>query len=265
MGFSLTARVHVFLWCRSHNVIGPKEPELRSVLSAMFTVFRCVTDGCTTYQGPPLQERLAATYGPIFMLVYILVFMFVTFGLFNLIMAVFIDNVVTSSTARKQKELGLNTDRIKCLMEGTFAQLIFLERPTLEQESKVQRGISKISPEAGRRWSGMMSESARTFESLPAEFAIPRNVFNLWLREPVVEQMLEMADIDTSNKFELFDVLDVDMGGELGLDELIAGLMRLRGPITKSDIVAMRSQVRFLTKSMLAVIETLGCSTEPQT
>ena len=49
--------------------------------------------------------------------------------------------------------------------------------------------------------------------------------------------------IETATKSELFDVLDADMGGELTLSELRNGLMRLRGPITKSDIVAVRLEI----------------------
>mmetsp|Transcript_39780 Transcript_39780/g.72339 ORF Transcript_39780/g.72339 Transcript_39780/m.72339 type:complete len:97 (+) Transcript_39780:1-291(+) len=48
----------------------------------------------------------------------------------------------------------------------------------------------------------------------------------------------------TSNLTDLFDVLDADMSGELTLEELIDGLMRLRGPITKRDMVGVRTQVR---------------------
>merc|ERR1712193_522894 len=74
--------------------------------------------------------------------------------------------------------------------------------------------------------------------------------------------MLEEVDIETSTKFELFDVLDVNMGGELGLDELIGGLMRLRGPISKSDIVAVRLKVRYMTKLIEDVWRKLGCDVD---
>merc|ERR1711988_1675431 len=60
--------------------------------------------------------------------------------------------------------------------------------------------------------------------------------------------MLEDAHIETSTRADLFDVLDVDMGGELAIGELVDGLMRLRGPITKSDIVAVRLKVSYMTK-----------------
>merc|ERR1712087_836357 len=77
--------------------------------------------------------------------------------------------------------------------------------------------------------------------------------------DPEMLTMLEEVEIETCTKFELFDVLDVDMGGELELDELITGLMKLRGPISKSDIVATRLKVRHVTKMMEDVWRKLGC------
>ena len=56
--------------------------------------------------------------------------------------------------------------------------------------------------------------------------------------------MLARADIDSANKADLFDVLDVDMSETLALGEIIQGLMLMLGPITKSDVVAIRLQMR---------------------
>ena len=102
--------------------------EFSSVPAAMFTWFRCFTDGCAAYDGTPLQEKLrhaswlvllrylacmsdifgcryllygcvcvlvlhrpsthmSQEFGGVFMVVYILLFLFVTIGIFNLIMA----------------------------------------------------------------------------------------------------------------------------------------------------------------------------------
>ncbi|CAE7293172.1 CACNA1S [Symbiodinium natans] len=36
------------------NMIGQHEPEFRDVPSAMFSIFRCFTDGCDAYDGTPL-------------------------------------------------------------------------------------------------------------------------------------------------------------------------------------------------------------------
>ena len=60
---------------------------------------------------------------------------------------------------------------------------------------------------------------------------------------PLLELFRE-AHIETATKSEVFDVLDSDMSGALTVQELTSGLMRLRGPITKTDVVATRLQVR---------------------
>merc|ERR1712050_451543 len=60
-------------------------------------------------------------------------------------------------------------------------------------------------------------------------------------------ELLEEMDIGTANKTELFDVLDCDLSGELEVNEVVAGLMKLRGPSEKSDTVAALLGVRYLT------------------
>ncbi|CAE7572890.1 unnamed protein product [Symbiodinium sp. CCMP2456] len=81
-------------------------PEFQSVDRAMFTLFRCFTGTCETYGGDPIPEILFDQLGygfPLF-IGYFLLMMLVSVGLFNLIMAVFIDNVTKSQNQRKQKE-----------------------------------------------------------------------------------------------------------------------------------------------------------------
>ena len=47
----------VYLLGVSTRTIYPEVEEFASVPDAMFTWFRCFTDGCTTYSGAPLQDR----------------------------------------------------------------------------------------------------------------------------------------------------------------------------------------------------------------
>jgi hypothetical protein len=75
---------------------------------SMFTLFRCFTDGCSADNGTPLQVHLADEFGVPFMVVYVFVFLFVTFGIFNLIMAIFIDYVMLASRRRSQESRGSN-------------------------------------------------------------------------------------------------------------------------------------------------------------
>merc|ERR1712039_1016487 len=86
---------------------------------------------------------------------------------------------------------------------------------------------------------------------------VTKDVFNLWLSDPDMLAMLEDVEIDTSAKFDLFDVLDSDLSGELSFDETVEGLMILRGPGTKSDIVAIRLMLRCLRSTMEDVLSRL--------
>merc|ERR1712190_107231 len=86
---------------------------------------------------------------------------------------------------------------------------------------------------------------------------VTRDVFSEWLREPEILGLLEEVEVETSTKWELFDALDVDGGGELTVDELVSGLMRLRGPVSKNDIVATRLKLTYVTELVEDLCEKL--------
>merc|ERR1712187_598926 len=80
------------------------------------------------------------------------------------------------------------------------------------------------------------------------ERVVTRAVFSEWLKEPEILGLLEEVEVETSTRWELFDALDVDGGGELTVDELVSGLMKLRGPIAKTDIVATRLKLTYVAQ-----------------
>merc|ERR1711879_349552 len=69
------------------------------------------------------------------------------------------------------------------------------------------------------------------------EIGMSRSSFCHLLSHPDLEHLLEDLDIETCNPVELFDVLDADMSGELDIEEIISGLLSLRGPAEKKDAV----------------------------
>merc|ERR1719362_1592962 len=75
-----------------------------NIIWLMFTLFRCFTDGCNALDGKPLHAHFALRFGPIATLGYVVTYLFVTIGIFNLIMATFIDYVMTASSKRRQYE-----------------------------------------------------------------------------------------------------------------------------------------------------------------
>merc|ERR1712130_929192 len=77
----------------------------------------------------------------------------------------------------------------------------------------------------------------------PDDRVVNRALFETWVTRPDLTEMLEECQIDSSGKFFLFDSLDFECRGELDIGTIIAGIMILRGPITKLDIVSSRLKI----------------------
>lgn len=237
----------------AQSFFGALLEEFRTIDRSMFTLFRCFTETCETYEGDPIPERLFREFGTFFQIVYILTTMLVTVGLFNLIMAVFIDNVTKSQNQRKQKELGESADSTECALKLVLAK--FINEPRAGERSKDL--VKRISEDAMKKLASLTdagrSQNLAARKRLANEafhllqecgINITREVFQAWLKDPEFVKVLEEAEVDISNKFELFNILDVDSGGELSVEELLTGLMGLRGDVSKGDVVSILLRVR---------------------
>jgi len=253
-------------------------PEFHSLSSSVFTVFRCVTDGCAAYDGTPLQERLRMgrnvvtneTFTPplpevLFFFVWILLYLFVTVGIFNLIIAVFIDNVNDGSARKKQYQLGVSAAKTELQLAEAFREQcietgLAQSRRTLPQRM-TQIVVEKLedleSAASGRppRRNADMEHQTRAIkkEMTKKNVSVDKEVFNSWIRKSQqnVLDALDDAEIDISMKYELFEILDTEIRGRLNFTELLDGLMKCRGPVSKVDIVSIRLQVKFLTSMVI--------------
>eukprot|EP00933_Yihiella_yeosuensis_P025887 TRINITY_DN20074_c0_g1_i1.p1 TRINITY_DN20074_c0_g1~~TRINITY_DN20074_c0_g1_i1.p1 ORF type:complete len:472 (+),score=45.82 TRINITY_DN20074_c0_g1_i1:168-1418(+) len=232
----------------------PDEPEFADIPSATFTIFRCLTDGCDSYDGSPLTETLRSKYGFGFTIFYMLVYLFVTIGIFNLIMAVFIDRVVHDHLSKELSKLGLDAQYHQNRITEVMKDLMSPKGLKLA-ETKV-RGSRFSNFMQGFRSSYLQGEVAvlEDIEAIP----ISRKQFDEWLENPFFLELLAECHVDVSSKAELFDTLNTDMSGILHMKELVTGLLKLRGPITKSDIIATRLKTRYCTEMLLEVRESLA-------
>eukprot|EP00930_Biecheleria_cincta_P057930 TRINITY_DN43790_c0_g1_i1.p1 TRINITY_DN43790_c0_g1~~TRINITY_DN43790_c0_g1_i1.p1 ORF type:complete len:657 (-),score=102.31 TRINITY_DN43790_c0_g1_i1:45-2015(-) len=235
-----------------NNLNGNREKELANVPSAMFTLFRCFTDGCTAYDGTPFAERVRKYLGGSFFIGYILVYMLVTVGVFNLIMGIFIDNVMSSQSVRKMKELHDQQLRTELLLK----EKVILYMSTDAEDFPSER-LSEYFHQALRSLRrGSRNPAAKQQQILESawsslcsqDLTVTRDQFVSWLNRPEFLTILSDASIDVASKGELFDIIDADMGGELSMHELLEGLMSLRGHVTKNDIICMLLKIRHLTK-----------------
>jgi len=218
------------------------QAEFSSLPASMFTIFRCFTEGCAAYDGTPLPERLRRTTfedsGGAFMIGYILVFMLVSVGVFNLIMAIFLDNVVSQQTLRKQKELSETALKADVNIKRVVADILWQEEALDLVPADFERlGLAHQSKVLGKALSKV-------------EVTVTRDRFQKWLDHESFTDVLEASSVDTSIRAQLFDILDADSGGLLSIDELISGLMSLRGDVTKGDIIAMSLKVRYLLETL---------------
>lgn len=230
-------------------IIDDELPEFSTVPNAMFTLFRCYTDGCAAYDGTPLPERVRTKFGDFFMIIYVFLFLFVTVGIFNLIMAVFIDNVVSSHVKTRQAQLGVQSaemqEKIIRALGSLSAQINWDPVETVPQTfvQKLRKSISKLHSDLNSE-PGPADDS---YPQFPEAMEITKEVFNNWIKSEEMLGMLEDVGIEVATRYELFDVLDADLSGVLNLQELVEGLMRLRGPVSKNDMVAVRLKVEYLT------------------
>jgi len=234
--------------------------EFSTVPAAMFTTFRCFTDGCAAYDGTPLQERIRREVGGaggLWMTAYILVFLFITIGIFNLIMAVFIDNVNDGSVKKKQFTLGMTADKTELNLAETLKGMCFssgvVKRHDLEDD-----GEDEVRLPEGLDFEGRCNRIKRAMGR--SGCIITKRTFNSWLlNNKQLLESLDDAEIDTSSKFELFDVLDIDLSGKLPFRETVEGLMKCRGPVSKTDIISIRLRVRYLTRLVQQIHKKLDC------
>ncbi|CAE7555993.1 CACNA1F [Symbiodinium natans] len=256
--------------------------EFSTVPAAMFTWFRCFTDGCSAYDGTPLQEKVRKEFGGIFMLAYILLFLFVTIGIFNLIMAVFIDNVADGSTKKRQRQLGQNAAKTEWMIASVLRRIILTKILRKDLEEQMAEGHGDMHESEGRRVSKLLDQqilslqemygfkphTGQEYEQLTDQIreqmaernvVVTKDEFNHWLStDKELISRLDESEIDLSCKSDLFDVLDADLSGELEFEEMIDGLLKCRGPASKTDIIAVRLKTAFIVRMLLKVCEKLG-------
>eukprot|EP00930_Biecheleria_cincta_P045278 TRINITY_DN3120_c0_g1_i1.p1 TRINITY_DN3120_c0_g1~~TRINITY_DN3120_c0_g1_i1.p1 ORF type:complete len:317 (-),score=44.31 TRINITY_DN3120_c0_g1_i1:11-940(-) len=231
------------------NFLADKEAEFATVDMAMFTLFRCFADSCDGDDGLPLLPRLQKNHGLIFLAAYVLMWMTVVLGVFNLIMAVFIDTVMEDHMTRKIRHIAESAPRFEVLIQEHLLRLI------LNSKS----GSSMVPQETKDEIESMFTFASRAvriraqFECLSdSPVVISRPAFKVYMSDPRFCETLVEAEIETEHGASLFDFLDADMGGWLTPLELFQGLMSLRGPICKPEMVGMRLKIRHVIKMLHA-------------
>eukprot|EP00930_Biecheleria_cincta_P003300 TRINITY_DN104221_c0_g1_i1.p1 TRINITY_DN104221_c0_g1~~TRINITY_DN104221_c0_g1_i1.p1 ORF type:complete len:681 (+),score=116.13 TRINITY_DN104221_c0_g1_i1:146-2044(+) len=235
------------------NLFGD-EPELQSVLTAMFTVFQCVTDGCPSPGDIALPRRLADKHGYHVLVVFVFAHMCVVLGVFNLIMAVFIDQVTSSQQQRKLTQIAESRMTFEVNLKEHLVRLMV----PIAADTRKNRGsmianlpsstVQEIQSIRGTQLSREACVRAQYQCLEDSDVVIGHAAFLSYLGDKAFRQCLVDADIEANPGAGIFDFLDADMSGWLSVREIYEGLMSLRGPVNKPEVVGLRLKIRYIVK-----------------
>jgi len=198
----------------------------------MLTIFRCFIGDCSSREGTPLIYMLMDVYGAPIVLLWLTVMILVIFGLFNLIMAIYLEN--TLAVAKSQEE-SLKTQKKEALRVAKNIKRLCTIFCMAQHKVNEGTSLSVINLH------DFLDDSNDDAGNL--EMEITRDTFLVVTQYRTAQKLMDDLDIP-SERARLFDVLDADGNGALCIQELISGLLRVRGESQRSDILAAVLGVR---------------------
>lgn len=200
-----------------------------TIPDSMFTCFRCFTGECVNDSGQPIHAMLADAFGPIFVFPYVASFMLVSLGIFNVILAVYVDITMKAAkendlTVEQHSRESIRIARIARELLKKFAAAFRLFQDMNEEDSAQPK--IKLS-----KSNGFMD--ADVLESI----AITKELFLMVIQDRRVQGLMDELELPP-DRANLFEIIDADGSGTLQLSELVHGLLKIRGEISKSDVVA---------------------------
>jgi len=205
------------------------ERHFSSVVLSMFTLFRCFTGDCAAYDGVPLSYILYEQYGQLSVVVYWLLIMVVTFGLFNVMIANFLQNSQRAARFNEAEQRRMLRKERKMVHEKTAS----LMKRILELYSDKDGGQSMT------------------------ELEISRDAFRSLLKDREIHQWFDGMGCDDGLRETLFDKIDRDGNGMLTAQELVSGIVDLlRGRFDNMEKVT--NMLRAIQTRLVEIDEALG-------
>eukprot|EP00927_Polykrikos_kofoidii_P086708 TRINITY_DN9802_c0_g1_i1.p1 TRINITY_DN9802_c0_g1~~TRINITY_DN9802_c0_g1_i1.p1 ORF type:complete len:690 (+),score=116.40 TRINITY_DN9802_c0_g1_i1:68-2137(+) len=215
------------------ETIGEVEPasEFGTIWWSIFTMFRCVMGDCSDSTGAPIFVHvLSMQTGWFYAMFYCVIVTLTSFGIFNVIIAIYVENTVVAAKAIEETHRRARlTDqtRLACLS----VELIDLIKKHVNSSQGTEHVVRQHIPET---------------DSSDAHMLVSAAQFSKLLQDPATTQVLDELDVAVEDRWDLFDILDADGSGELQVCEILSGLRRLRGLSRRSDVIANGLVVRSL-------------------
>mmetsp|Transcript_1417 Transcript_1417/g.3853 ORF Transcript_1417/g.3853 Transcript_1417/m.3853 type:complete len:802 (-) Transcript_1417:17-2422(-) len=222
---------------REHAEEGLGAEEFETLALTVFNIFRCIiANECTNQDGKPIFSRIVTNYGWHYGLIYCFTVTFMTFGLFNVIVAIYVENIVSAAklTARRTKR--------KRLLDRSFFE---------EKCLQLLRFVSEEAKSKKQADKEQLESSGDSTDFLEEDVIITPEFLARLLGNEDFARLLRELDIADEDMIDLFETLDVNANGEVDTKELIVGLARLRGEFRRSDIIGVSLLCRSMQEFLL--------------
>lgn len=206
--------------CPLHILYG--EEFFGTVGTSMFTCFRWMLADYSTRGGVSLAVTFSQEYGSTFMIGYVAWMIVVIFGIFNIVTAIFVD----TTTA------GLKHNDVKRKHEQQYEIDFF--------KSKLTQFIDRIlsvSETLG------LDLKTRAFDK---QVFVTESQFSVLMDDHSIRSILLDLEFEVVNLPAVFSTFDVEGRGSISLEELVEGIMRLRGESQKLDVIECLVATRLL-------------------
>lgn len=214
-----------------------------SVPRSMFTVFRCLFGDCTSSAGTPIVYKLSELYGLTFVLPYVAVIMFVTFGLFNLIFAIYVESTLAEAKSIEERDRTARYRESVRIARLTKQLLKMFSDAEEKHGTPIRRALS-LRPVQCRSLDTQYEDSGPGSNFMPS-LKISKELFLVVIQDPEVQKILNELDLP-AERANLFDILDANGSGTIGALELLEGILKVRGQPRQSDIVGCLLAIRSL-------------------
>ena len=207
-----------------------------SLLTLMFSLFECMTEGCT---GSLVRPLVAETGDRNIFFVYSIFVVISVFAVMNLFTAMFVENTMAAAKVNYDKirrEKDLHSKEMAKKLQQLASEIVKLESMHEQDEDRKRQ----IEQEA---------EQLR-------QASISRESFNKAIKLSKGRRILDELEIPEGDREELFDVLDADGNEVLDIEELFHGLIKVRGQARSLDAVAVRLKVEELQKEFKEDMQT---------
>lgn len=202
-----------------------------------------------------MTHILAREYGLVFILSYVMSYMLVTMGIFNVILAVYVDITMKAAkeneaqTAEQHARESIRIARTTRELLKKFAAAYHLYQD-LEENSSNNMEAFEIRASA----------ALFTDDELQENIEITKELFLLVIQDRDVQLLMDDLDLPP-DRANLFEIIDADSSGTLHIAELVHGLLKIRGEVNKSDtiatLLATKAVQNMLTETKFQVLNNL--------